>query len=66
MQLRDDNASLFKNYWTLFGGDVEPSESPTHAILRELREEISLLPSQINSLKQVQSNVQKRYTSGNL
>ena len=42
LQQRDDRAPSFRRCWTLFGGMVEPDESPVEAILRELREEISL------------------------
>lgn len=43
LQLRDDKPGLpYANTWTLFGGSVEPGETPTAAIHRELHEELAL------------------------
>lgn len=47
MQLRDnDPRILYPGYWALFGGHLEPGESPEVAVVREIQEEISYgLPS---------------------
>lgn len=43
LQLRDDNPKIFyPNHWGLFGGEVEPNESASEAIKRELLEELTL------------------------
>jgi 8-oxo-dGTP diphosphatase len=39
--LRDDKPSIpFPNHWDLFGGFVEPGESPEQALVREVDEEL--------------------------
>jgi 8-oxo-dGTP pyrophosphatase MutT (NUDIX family) len=46
MQLRDDKpAILHPGAWGLFGGHIEPGEDPRDAVLREVEEEIGLVPS---------------------
>ena len=41
MQLRDDKPGLrLANHWALFGGAIEPGETPEETIRRELREEL--------------------------
>ena len=46
LQLRDDiDSIIYPGHWGLFGGHVEPGESPADAVERELMEEISWAPS---------------------
>ncbi len=41
-QLRDDIPNIrYPGHWTLFGGHLEPGETPEVALIRELQEEIS-------------------------
>jgi 8-oxo-dGTP diphosphatase len=41
MQLRDnDPRILYPGYWGLFGGHIEPGETPEIAVIREVAEEI--------------------------
>jgi len=48
LQLRDDIPNIiYPNYWGLFGGNIEPGETPEGAIKRELEEEIGWVPSEI-------------------
>jgi 8-oxo-dGTP diphosphatase len=42
MQLRDNIPTiLYPGYWALFGGHIEPGETPEIAVQREILEEIS-------------------------
>ncbi len=48
MQLRDQKPGIFyPGHWGLFGGAIEPGESPEAAVRRELREELGLTASDI-------------------
>jgi 8-oxo-dGTP pyrophosphatase MutT (NUDIX family) len=54
MQLRDDRADVVSaNHWGLFGGWIEPNESPRAAVLREVKEELDciLRPSKLSLLE---------------
>ena len=43
LQLRDDVPGIAApGMWALFGGHIEPGESPEEALLREVREELSI------------------------
>jgi 8-oxo-dGTP pyrophosphatase MutT (NUDIX family) len=45
MQLRDNIPEIFyAGLWGLFGGQIEPGETPEDAIVRELEEEIGYVP----------------------
>ncbi|HEX6258634.1 MAG TPA: NUDIX domain-containing protein [Candidatus Saccharimonadales bacterium] len=54
LQLRDGKVSRFKNCWTLFGGRIEGNEKPQEALLRELNEELNLVLSDIESMREIQ------------
>tara|TARA_Y100000816_G_C25810465_1_gene424254 strand:+ start:159 stop:587 length:429 start_codon:yes stop_codon:yes gene_type:complete len=43
LQKRDNKKNIFfPNFWGVFGGTVDPKETKEKAVIRELREEISL------------------------
>lgn len=45
MQLRDDIPEIpYPGYWGLFGGSVDPGETPGEALARELMEELEFRP----------------------
>ena len=46
LQLRDDiDSIIYPGHWGLFGGHLEPGESPAESVVRELKEEIGWSPS---------------------
>jgi len=46
MQLRDDKPGLpLRDHWAFFGGEVGSGEAPSHAVLREVEEELSYQPN---------------------
>jgi 8-oxo-dGTP pyrophosphatase MutT (NUDIX family) len=52
MQLRDDIPGIrYPGHWGLFGGHLEPGESPEIAMRRELLEEICFTPQDLNLFK---------------
>lgn len=48
LQLRDDKPGLpLRDHWAMFGGHVEPDESPDDALPREIEEELAFRPREI-------------------
>lgn len=46
LQLRDDIPGIwYPDHWGLFGGAIEPGESPEQALVRELEEELGITPT---------------------
>ena len=62
LQKRDSKTRLFPNNWTLFGGRVEKNETTQEAIIRELKEEISIKKKQISSVRIFKVYLQKNGT----
>ena len=51
LQLRDKSPDIdYPDQWSLFGGEIEPDESPWMSLRRELEEEISWKPENGNYL----------------
>lgn len=54
LQLRDDKPGIwFPGSWSLFGGAIEPGESPGECVRRELIEEIGLEAREIRYFTQI-------------
>lgn len=54
--LRDDKPEIsFPGYWDLFGGRVEPGETPEQALVRELKEELNIDIQQFELYKTFES-----------
>jgi len=52
MQLRDDDPRIiYPGYWALFGGHLEPGETPLEAMQRELAEEIGYVPPRLTAFQ---------------
>lgn len=48
LQLRDDNPKIqYRNFWTAFGGAIEPGETPEQCLRRELEEEIGFIAKDV-------------------
>lgn len=53
LQLRDDIPNIAaRGQWSLFGGKIDPGETPLEAVKRELLEELSIRPDKFNFLWQ--------------
>lgn len=48
------HGTLFSGYWELPGGKIEPGESPSECIVRELLEEIGILAEAVSPLDVVE------------
>ena len=49
LQLRDDIPGIvYPGYWAMFGGHIEPGETPEVAVKRELQEEIGYLAPMVS------------------
>lgn len=45
LQLRDDiDSIIYPGHWGLFGGHLDPGETPVQALMRELQEEVNWAP----------------------
>lgn len=64
MHHRDAKAPINPNLWGFFGGKIEVGESPTEALIRELKEEIGLevLGQTIKPLSEYVANFPERPT----
>lgn len=58
LQKRDSRAPNNPNRWSLFGGALEASEAPRDGLIRELREELSLViePEKVSPYRDYDNN----------
>lgn len=47
LQKRDGNAPTHPNIFSMFGGGIESGENATDAVLREIKEELEYVPSEL-------------------
>ncbi|AFY71248.1 NUDIX hydrolase [Thalassoporum mexicanum PCC 7367] len=64
MQLRDDIPQIiYPGQWAFFGGHVEPGEPPEIAVRRELAEEISYVPPELELFRTYKFTFSDRHTT---
>lgn len=55
--LRDDKPTIsFPNHWDLFGGIMEPNETPEQALVREVKEELGIELPWFNKFREYESS----------
>jgi 8-oxo-dGTP pyrophosphatase MutT (NUDIX family) len=55
--LRSPDQTLFPGVWDVFGGHIEPNEGVEQALLRELQEELEIVPLQWVELETLSESV---------
>ena len=59
--LRDNKPGIsYPGYWDLFGGMVEPGETPEQALMREVKEELDVTLTDYRLYKTVESHTESR------
>jgi 8-oxo-dGTP diphosphatase len=57
---RSPTRTFYPGVWDLFGGHIEPGEHPEQALIRELREELGITPTQWIHVETLMESVPER------
>lgn len=58
---RDKNSQFSPNCWSLFGGKIEPEETPEQAIVREIKEETDFDLKEFSLFKKYENETPIRF-----
>lgn len=56
LQMRDGKAPTNPNIFGMFGGSIERGENPVDAVLREIQEELSYIPKNLQYLSEFETD----------
>lgn len=54
---RSSGRPFYPNVWDVFGGHIEPEEQPVETLVRELQEELGIMPKQWMELEIIRESV---------
>jgi len=57
---RSAGRAFFPNVWDVFGGHIELAEQPLQTLIRELREELDIMPTRWMELETIRESVPER------
>ncbi|HEY5805329.1 MAG TPA: NUDIX domain-containing protein [Lysobacter sp.] len=60
--LRSDNCDWLAGAWDVFGGHIEPGESAAQALIRELDEELGIVPTRMRYLDVIEGGAPEPWT----
>ena len=57
---RSPGRAFYPNVWDVFGGHIEPGEQPEQTLVREIEEELGILPTRWTDLETITESVPER------
>ncbi|HEY5852341.1 MAG TPA: NUDIX domain-containing protein [Lysobacter sp.] len=60
--LRSDDCDWLAGAWDVFGGHIEPGESAAQALVRELDEELGIVPTRVRYLDVIEGEMPEPWT----